>query len=147
MIKICTKCKIEKLKSKFYKYKRNKDGLTSWCKVCKNKANSSYQRSDRGKIAAGLYRRTINGHLRDCYYNIKQRCNNSTCAAYKNYGRRGIENRFASSDEFVNYVINTLQIDPIGLEVDRMDNNGHYEPDNIRFVIHAVNQNNKRNNR
>jgi hypothetical protein len=34
-----------------------------------------------------------------------------------------------------------------GLQIDRIDFNGHYTPENCRIVTPLVNQNNKRNNR
>lgn len=33
-MKICTKCRIEKDESEFYKCRINKDGLNYWCKLC-----------------------------------------------------------------------------------------------------------------
>lgn len=38
MLKKCSKCGIEKNVTEFNKYKRNKDGLASQCKACKNSA-------------------------------------------------------------------------------------------------------------
>ena len=42
-MKMCSKCKIEQNISLFYKRKRNKDGLNSWCKSCSNKAERDYK--------------------------------------------------------------------------------------------------------
>lgn len=74
---------------------------------------------------------------------MKQRCTSPAYKNYKNYGGRGIKVCFKSANEFVDYVINILQVDPRGLQVDRIDNNGNYEPGNIRFVTHLENQHNK----
>jgi hypothetical protein len=35
MMKKCTKCKLNKERSEFHKNKTKRDGLQSWCKVCK----------------------------------------------------------------------------------------------------------------
>ncbi len=93
------------------------------------------------------YHKTINGRLRRCFGCMKRRCENPKSAKYKDYGGRGIKIKFTSSDEFVDYVINVLKVDPRGLQIDRIDNNGHYEPGNIRFTTSKVNNNNKRNNK
>lgn len=37
MCKVCTKCKVEKDVTEFYKNKRQKDGLDFYCKECRNK--------------------------------------------------------------------------------------------------------------
>ena len=42
MGKICTKCKIEKEKTEYYKHKNGKDGLNPVCKVCWKKENKLY---------------------------------------------------------------------------------------------------------
>ena len=43
------------------------------------------------------------------------------------------------------FIICITSIEQIkGLEIDRIDNNGHYEPRNIRFVPHGLNMSNTR---
>lgn len=48
--KICTNCGYEKSAKDFYKDKRNKDGLTSWCKECKAVYQSIYYQENKEKI-------------------------------------------------------------------------------------------------
>ncbi len=73
------------------------------------------------------------------------RCGNSGDGSYRNYGARGIECRFASVKEGVEYVKKTLPHPTYaGLDIDRKDNEGHYEPGNLRLVTRKVNLLNKR---
>jgi hypothetical protein len=71
------------------------------------------------------------------FSNVNSRCNNPRDISYKWYGGRGIKCKFKSVDEFVSYVVNNLQID-------RIDNNGHYERGNIRLTTAKENSNNRR---
>ena len=80
------------------------------------------------------YTDTVDGHLRVAFSNIKRRCTSFKGKDYKNYGGRGIQNKFTSSEGLINYVINVLQIDPRGLEIHRIDNDGNYEVGNIVFL-------------
>jgi len=107
-------------------------------------AIAKYHSSSRGKAARKAYLNTVNGHLHRVYGSMNQRCNDPKHESYKNYGGRGIKNLFKSSDEFVDYIVNVLQVDPRGLQIDRIDNDGGYEPGNIRFVTREVNQSNRR---
>lgn len=50
MKKICSKCKIPKLRKEFGKNKSNKDGLQSYCKRCKHVVDAEYRRKFRTKI-------------------------------------------------------------------------------------------------
>ena len=88
---------------------------------------------------------TIEKHLRRIFSAMKQRCYKKNNLQYHRYGGRGIKICF-ERDEFVDYVINELQIDPRELDCDRIDNNGNYERGNIRFVTHKVNCNNLKGN-
>ena len=46
MVKVCTKCKVEKELSEFHKNKKNKDGLKSQCKSCERE----YRQANKEKI-------------------------------------------------------------------------------------------------
>lgn len=48
-MKICSKCKIEKDETEFYKRRTAKDGLMSACKKCTLKSNRRYNQTNRGK--------------------------------------------------------------------------------------------------
>lgn len=130
------KCKIAKPFNQFYKCKNRKDGLQKECKQCQLKRQ-------RGSDKYKRYRNTIRGQLREVYSKINYRCKNPKCPAYKDYGARGIENKFESFEEFFGYITKELNINPQKLTIDRIDNNGNYEYGNIRFVTKAKNNQNK----
>jgi len=90
------------------------------------------------------YRSTLKGCLRERFNRMKERCTNPRHPRYKDYGNRGIKVVFKNADAFINYVINELQLDPRGLQTDRINNEGNYEPGNIRFVTAKENCNNRR---
>ena len=154
--KRCTKCKTRKTNVAFYKDKRDKSGFACWCKQCRKEWHQSVKgkraskkycqihREQKNKYSK-RYRKTLVGCLRSRFRAIKYRCNNPKYVAYKYYGGRGIKCLFISSQEFVNYVIDELQADPRGLQIDRIDNDGHYEKGNIRLTTAKVNANNRRN--
>ena len=73
-----------------------------------------------------------------------QRCTNPNALAYKYYGGRGIR----VCDEWMSYQQFYLDMGdpPKGMQLDRVDNNGNYSPDNCRWVSCKENQRNKRDN-
>jgi hypothetical protein len=72
--------------------------------------------------------------------NKQQVCQNKENRAWKYYGGRGIEFRFSSVAEACLWIIKNLGIPPDkSLEIDRIDNDGHYEPGNIRWSTHLQN--------
>jgi len=56
-MKICTKCKIEKELSDFYKNKQQLCGFSCWCKQCSNKSSKIYQQKHCKKLK--LYHKNL----------------------------------------------------------------------------------------
>lgn len=73
------------------------------------------------------------------------RCYNNKHKGYEYYGGREIiicEEWLTSPSVFVNWGLDNGW--EKGLQIDRKDNNGNYEPNNCRFVTRAVNLANRR---
>lgn len=86
--------------------------------------------------------------LGERYDAMMQRCKNPRDRNYPNYGGRGIEVRFESRPEFILWMEENLPHENYrGVEIDRTDNNGHYEPGNLRLVTPRENLCNTRRNR
>ena len=78
---------------------------------------------------------------------MRLRCLEPTNRAYPNYGGRGIRvcDRWLNSVEV--FVADMGPKPSPAHELDRRDNNGHYEPGNCRWVLRKVNDRNRRSNR
>ncbi|MBP3063694.1 hypothetical protein SAMN05216576_1067 [Ectopseudomonas chengduensis] len=78
---------------------------------------------------------------------MRLRCTKPTHAAYANYGGRGI----TVCDRWLNdpaAFIADMGLKPSPKhEIDRIDNQGNYEPSNCRWVTRSANDRNRRNNR
>lgn len=82
--------------------------------------------------------------------NILSRCNNPNHDSYPNYGGRGIKCLLGDNAHDVCLALSHVSGWEKGLEIDRIDVNGHYEIGNLRWVNHSENNHNqgpKKNNR
>jgi hypothetical protein len=82
------------------------------------------------------------------YKGMKQRCYNMNCQAFKNYGGRGIKvcdewlNDFKA---FYDYVSKLPHFNEPGFTLDRINNDGDYEPGNVRWASRIEQNTNRRN--
>ena len=76
---------------------------------------------------------------------MRQRCTNPAGAAYADYGGRGILFKFSSVHEAALYMAAALGEPPSPRHtVDRIDNDAHYEPGNLRWATRSEQARNKR---
>lgn len=75
------------------------------------------------------------------------RCSNPKCKAYKYYGGRGIQvcDRWKNPVDGLQNFISDMGKKPLpDLSIDRIDNDGNYEPGNCRWATQEEQQKNKR---
>jgi hypothetical protein len=79
---------------------------------------------------------------------IHQRCGNPNDRNYHHYGGRGIRCAWGSDTagrrSFLSYLVMLPGWDKSGLDLDRADVDGGYEPGNLRFVSRSENARNRR---
>lgn len=83
--------------------------------------------------------------LYSIWQGIKQRCLNKKNASYKNYGLRGIQICDVWKENYASFRDWSLQNGyKEGLTIDRINNDGNYEPNNCRWTTQSVQMQNTR---
>ena len=101
------------------------------------------------RATAGVPRKHMDGHSKlheyGLWQNMKSRCFNKSNKAYAHYGGRGVTvcERWMT---FTNFHAD-MGPRPPNCSLDRINNDGNYEPGNCRWVDKKTQQNNTRNNR
>lgn len=115
------------------------NGHTKSC-GCYRDGKTRERRTSHGLTAAGSEYR----YMYNTYHRAKGRCENKNNYSYSYYGGRGIEFRFTSVEQLA------LEVGPKPTpehSIDRIDNDGHYEPGNVRWASKSTQCFNRRSSR
>lgn len=101
-------------------------------------------RTNRGNYRPG---RIIHGMTgtpeHNAYISARQRCTNVWNPEWEDYGGRGIKFLFESFMQFYK----ELGPRPAGMSLDRINNDGNYEPGNVRWATDIEQRHNQRSHR
>lgn len=127
-----------------------------WCKcVCGNcvKVATSNLVNHLTRSCGCLHKErvTVHGNTSHSEYNtwrgLVARCTDSSNPAYASYGGRGIKVYppwLENARSFLTWIDENLGPRPKGYTLDRINNNGHYEPGNLRWATWSQQNKNKR---
>jgi hypothetical protein len=83
-------------------------------------------------------------HVYRVWASIKERCYRPGCRAFRNYGGRGIIMCDEWKNDFLAFYNYVGEPPSIYHSIDRIDNDGNYEPGNVRWATAKQQANNQR---
>ena len=126
----------------------NTTKVTSSCLISGHTRSCGCFQKERAFVSNLTHGHSKNGKVSRTYktwYSMIQRCNNPNSRGYERYGGRGIHvcDRWLLFENF----LEDMGEAPKKLTIDRIKNEGNYEPENCKWSTQKEQQNNRRNNK
>jgi hypothetical protein len=132
--KVVWKCLCDCGKEKFVSSHNLRSGNTKSCGCLHSESsrNNRKKATQHGHCTNGVETKEYT-----TWVEMRRRCRNRQRKDFKNYGGRGIkvcEEWLHSFENFLAYLkANKMYPKPIGMSIDRINNDGNYEPGNIKW--------------
>lgn len=125
--------------------KKLRRGHTRSCGCLKREVSAARQFKHGHTYVLGNKRLSMNVYTREyrAWMNLKQRVLNPNSEDYNNYGARGITICERWLNSFSDFYVDMGPC-PEGLEIDRINVNGNYEPSNCRWTTELIQARNRR---
>lgn len=112
-----------------------KSGQTKFCKAGHHVTWTTKHGHHRNSRASAEYQAWID---------MRRRCNDPLHPAYKNYGARGIRVCDEWQDSFESFIAHVGNKPSPDLSIDRINNDGNYEPGNVKWATALQQTRNRR---
>lgn len=102
-----------------------------------------FKKGQQPRLDHGFSTRVFTHPLYYVWQAMKQRCNNPKNKNWKDYGGRGIKVCSRWQKSFIAF-LKDMSDCPKGMSLDRINNNGNYEPSNCRWTTQLEQVHNRR---